>query len=257
MQSRKQKQLNQERHWDSIGSGYDDSIFDVFASDRQQVLTTLIAKYGGKSKLAIDFGCGTGKAFRYLCPAYKSVIGIDISRELLAVAAGRGYKNVSLRKGDLTKAVRVPPADFALCCNVIMLESMDQNLRMFRNIHRSLKKGAVALIVLPSLESFFYSANRLIEWHRREGTSLNQIEADEFNGFSGSKREIINGVVKIDGVPTKHYLKQEIQRMLIDTGFRPSVPIELEYDWTTEYAEPPKWMKGPYPWDWLVIAKKS
>jgi hypothetical protein len=31
---------------------------------------------------------------------------------------------------------------------------------------------------------------------------------------------------------------------------------KVEYDWSTEFADPPRWMKDPYPWDWLVLSKK-
>jgi SAM-dependent methyltransferase len=217
----------------------------------------LIDEYGGKSKTAIDFGCGTGKAFRYLCPAFKSVIGTDISQELLAVATARGYRNVKTVKSDLTKRTKLRGADLALCCNVIMLQSMEQNLMMFKNICQALKPGGTALIVLPSLESFIFVANQLIEWHRRDGTSLDRIDNDEFKGFAGPKLDVIRGVVKIDGVPTKHYLEPEIARIMNAMGFKSVSIRKLEYDWTTEFAEPPKWMKAPYPWDWLIEAIKG
>ena len=29
---------------------------------------------------------------------------------------------------------------------------------------------------------------------------------------------------------------------------------KIAYPWTTEFAEPPRWMREPYPWDWLVEA---
>lgn len=251
----KQKQVNQEKHWNKIGSGYDDSIFDVFSSDRNKRLVKTIKSFGGKAKTAIDFGCGTGKAFEFLCPAFKTVTGLDISKELLAVAATRGFDNISLHKADLTRSLKLNQADFALCCNVVMLQEMKHNLSMLANIYRSLKPGGTALIVLPSLESFLFVANQLIEWHRREGTSLDRIDQTEFTGFSGLKREVINGLVKIDGVPTKHYLKEEITRIMIDIGFKSTIE-QLQYDWTTEFAEPPKWMKAPYPWDWMVIAER-
>jgi hypothetical protein len=32
--------------------------------------------------------------------------------------------------------------------------------------------------------------------------------------------------------------------------------VKLEYGWKTEFSHPPRWMKAPFPWDWLVTARK-
>jgi hypothetical protein len=31
---------------------------------------------------------------------------------------------------------------------------------------------------------------------------------------------------------------------------------KVEYDWDSELASPPDWLKEPYPWDWLVECRK-
>ncbi|MBK6839869.1 MAG: hypothetical protein IPG90_17640 [Bacteroidetes bacterium] len=30
----------------------------------------------------------------------------------------------------------------------------------------------------------------------------------------------------------------------------------LEYSWATEFTSPPKWLRDPYPWDWVVEVKR-
>jgi hypothetical protein len=79
-----------------------------------------------------------------------------------------------------------------------------------------------------------------------------EIIADEFDGFEGTRRDLIQGLVKIDGVVTKHYSLPELELILPQAGFVIKSIQRLEYDWTTEFSKPPSWMKGPYPWDWLV-----
>jgi hypothetical protein len=31
---------------------------------------------------------------------------------------------------------------------------------------------------------------------------------------------------------------------------------KIEYNWDTEFIKPPKWLKEPRPWDWMVVARK-
>jgi len=87
--------MNEEVHWNNIASRYEDEIFDVFKSDRKKVLPRYFKKHANRSHTAIDFGCGVGKAFPYLSPMFKTVLGTDISAECLAIAKKRPYKTLN------------------------------------------------------------------------------------------------------------------------------------------------------------------
>lgn len=63
--------MDQQAHWDKIGSKYDGEIFDVFRSDKNQLLSRYFKKHAHADGRAIDFGCGMGKAFPYLAPAFR------------------------------------------------------------------------------------------------------------------------------------------------------------------------------------------
>ena len=244
--------MDQKKHWDKIGSNYDKEIFDVFQSDRLGKLKQLFRKYSNREHSAVDFGCGTGKALPYLAPAFRHVTAVDISSELLAQANGRGYNNVDFLQADLTKPLKLPSTDFGFCCNVIMLPDLAKNKAMFQNVHKSLRSGGAAVLVLPSLDSFFYSAWRLIQWYAKEGSEAAEIMDSEFDGFKSSKRDLIQGLVHIDGVRTKHYSLAELEVILPQFGFKIESIERLEYEWNTEFSAPPKWMKEPYPWDWVI-----
>ncbi len=249
--------LNEKEHWNKIAPTYDDQIFDVFQSDKKKKLPRYFKKHGGVNKTAIDFGCGNGKSFPYITPLFKQILGLDISKGLLKQGRARGFKNVELKQADLTKKnLALPPADFAFCCNVIMFPNIEQNYEMLRNIYRALKSGGTALIVLPSLDSALFSSWTLMNAYRQEGVKPAEIPASEFHYFKGNKRDIIQGIVHIDGVPTKHYSAMEIEVIFREAGFRVTKLEKLEYDWNTELAEVPKGLGAPYPWDWLVECKK-
>ena len=250
--------MNEKNHWNRIAPSYNDEIFDVFQSDKKKKLTRYIKKHAGLNKTAIDFGCGNGKSFPYLAPQFKQILALDISKGLLKQAAKLRYPNIKLRKMDLTRRVlALPASDFAFCCNVIMFPVIEKNLIMIKNIYRALKPGGTALVILPSLDSVFFSSWRLIDLYRREGVMPKDIPANEFHYFKGDKRDIIQGIVHIDGVPTKHYTEPEIQVIFRDAGLMITRVDKLEYDWNTELSSPPKWLKDPYPWDWLVECRKD
>jgi len=63
---------------------------------------------------------------------------------------------------------------------------------------------------------------------------------------------MVQGIVYIDTVPTKHYAASELEVILPRAGFKITKLEKIEYDWNTEIAEPPKGLGAPYPWDWLV-----
>jgi SAM-dependent methyltransferase len=245
--------MEQRAHWNKIGSAYQDEIFDVFRSDRNKLLPKILKKYANPAYTAIDFGCGVGRAFEYLSPAFKSVLALDISDNLLTIARKTGFKNIAFKQHDLTKPLKAT-ADFGFCCNVVMLPEVEKNRSMLRNIRKSIVPGGNVVMVLPSLDSFFYSAWQLIEWYKKEGTPPGEIDALELAGFKGTKADLIQGIVRIDGVKTKHYSQPELDVLFRSADFTKVIIHKLEYDWTTEFTSPPKWMKEPYPWDWIVEA---
>lgn len=244
--------MNEKKHWEQLAPEYNNEIFDVYASDKFKKLPRLIRKHASPTKTAIDFGCGNGKSFPYLAPVFKSVLGVDISKGLLKQAATRGYKNVTLQAHDVTRKLQAPKADFAFCCNVVMFPDLDKNTKAFQNIARALKPRGTALLVLPSLDSALFSSWQLIQLYGREGVKPHKIPASEFHYFKGNKRDILQGIVHIDKVPTKHYSASELEVILPQAGFTITKLEKLEYDWNTELASPPKNLGAPYPWDWLV-----
>ena len=45
--------------------------------------------------------------------------------------------------------------------------------------------------------------------------------------------------------------------LLSNEGFTTEKFYKIEYDWSTEFLKPPKWLQEPKPWDWMVLAKKK
>lgn len=249
--------MNQEAHWNSIATSYDDEVFDVFKSDKNKILQQYFKKHANKRHEVIDFGCGIGKAFPFLSPAFKKVYATDISEACITIAKQQDYDNITFKRADLTKPnVKFTPAHFGLCCNVAILPDLDKNRAILRTLYRGLRKNGAALIVVPSFESMFFSSWRLVDWYKKEGVAPHEVPSHELNYFEGSTTDIIQGVINISGVPTKHYMASELQVLFDEAGLAITAIEKLEYDWSTEFTSPPTWLKAPYPWDWMVECKK-
>ena len=118
----------------------------------------------------------------------------------------------------------------------------------------SINKNGSLILVVPSLESKLYTNIIANRWN---------VDGDHDEKIASPKKafelatNIKQGVTDIDDVPTKHYLKEELELLLTLEGFEVKQIEKINYTWKTEFNHPPKWLKGPYPWDWMCVAKKT
>jgi hypothetical protein len=148
---------------------------------------------------------------------------------------------------------KIAPCDFAICINAILTHSLKKRTIFFSNLKKSVKKNGHIVLVLPSLESSMLTSIIRQRWNPDK-------DADSFiskNKKSIQYKNILEGNVDIDAVPHKHYLKEELQLLLSLEGFVVKEFQKIEYNWDTEFIKPPKWLKEPIPWDWMLLAKKK
>jgi ArsR family transcriptional regulator len=131
---------------------------------------------GRVADLLVDLGTGTGRMLDVLAPAYRRGIGIDSSREMLAVARSRligaGLNRAEVRLGDIAGLdPAVGPADMIVIHQV--LHYFDDPGRMLAQARRVLKPGGEILIVdfAPHNLEFLRSEHA----HRRLGLSREQM----------------------------------------------------------------------------------
>jgi len=95
-----------------------------------------------------DLGCGSGNLSAEIAPNVKQVIGVDNSSAMLKAAKRRaaGFKNVDLRKGDLSAL----PIDDGICdaaLLVLALTYVSEPEAVLREMARILKPGGRAVVV--------------------------------------------------------------------------------------------------------------
>lgn len=126
----------------------------------------------------IDLGTGTGRMLELLSASYKRGIGIDASREMLAVArsrlSGAGITHAQVRLGDIGDLDTASgPADVIVIHQV--LHYFDDPGRMLAQARRLLKAGGEMLIVdfAPHDLEFLRAEHA----HRRLGLSQTQMSS--------------------------------------------------------------------------------
>ncbi len=247
-------------YWDGVALNYDDKILDALKSDRQGVIRGTIEKHASKRRVAADFGCGVGKTLRLLSKCFSFVDAFDLSSKNIELARRkcRRLPNVRYHHCDLsTGGLTSPCVDFAVSINVLLTPSQEIRAGILRTMGGGIRKGGKLLLVTPSLESALYCDFRLTEWNMREGFAHEDARKDGL--ASGSKKDggVANGIIGVDGVPTKHYVREELEVVLRDAGFEPLETRKVEYEWRTEFDEVPSWLREPYPWDWMVLARRG
>jgi len=201
-----------ERYWDRMAQDFDGEIFDVYANDRRGVIRKAIARHGSAREAAADLGCGTGRLLPELAGAFGRVRGYDISAKCLDIARARcaNLGNVTLARANLANGARLGKVDFAVSVNVAIMPSHEARSAVLANSARCLCPGGRLLLVVPSLESELYSQFRLLQWNLTEGMTPRRAAAEEVESFTDPGASPPTGILCRDGVPTKHYLREEL-----------------------------------------------
>lgn len=243
-------------YWDKLAGVYDARVLNSLEADRDGVIGRAIDELADGRRSAADFGCGTGHYLPALAERFKRVVGIDHSRKLLDAARRRIAKlaNASVRQGDLADraATLEQKVDLGFCMNVLIMPDRQVRRRIGENLARWVRKGGRLLLLVPALESALYVNQRYVSWNVERGVR----RADAKRAGLHADGALLDGIVPLDGAPTKHYLAAETRWTLGEWGFEVDSVQRVAYDWQTEFAHPPRWLGEPYPWDWLVSARR-
>ena len=244
------------KYWEKIAPDYNDEIFDVLKNDAKGLISKAIRKYASKEKKVIDIGCAIGKWLPVLSSLFKKVIAVDISAENLAIAKKLYPKllNTEYRRANMSsQSLALPLCDIGVCINAILTDDFKKRNIFFSNLKKCIKKKGHLILVIPSLESSMLTSIIRQRWNPdKDAHTFIETKKKSFQF-----KNLLQGNAEIDNVPTKHYLKEELQILLNNEGFTPIQFSKIEYDWSTEFLSPVKWLKEPRPWDWMVVAVRT
>lgn len=198
------KRRRQERAGDyfSRNAASWDRLRSLHAPDKavEQALLKLIGKRPFQSML--DLGTGTGRLLEILSPLYRRGVGIDMSREMLAVARANldraGVTNAQVRQGDIF----TPPVErdsFDLVTIHQVLHYLDNPALAVKEAARLLRPGGRLVVVdfAPHALEFLrnehahqrlgFSDRQMEEWFAEAGLDLEEQEAFHPGSAAGDK----------------------------------------------------------------------
>jgi SAM-dependent methyltransferase len=245
------------KHWDNLAGTFEQEVMSSLHTDKSGVLYKAIRKYISKKDHVADFGCGVGGFIPLLSKCAKHVSGSDFSSKCIEIAKKKfaKKKNVDFFVHDLTKPVK-KKYDVAVAANVLISHQPEMLKKMLQHIAASIKKGGYLIVVIPSLESSLYVYKTVVDVLIQQGETR---EASRKNVDAHIKKDyisLVDGVIKVGDVPTKHYLGEEFEAQLLKFKMKEVQRKKLQYPWDTEIESPPKNMKGSEPWDWMFVAEK-
>jgi SAM-dependent methyltransferase len=247
-------------YWNNFAHEYDQLVIDAFTYGRANTIAKQIEQFASRDRDVGDFGCGPGKLLPLLSKKFNRVYGYDFSDKLLDIAKERcqGLSNVEIVCADLSQPVRhLPLVDLAICLNAAIMPDTEQRMAFLKGLTSRIKPGGTLILNVPSMESLLYSASREAEWRRKIDLPPSEVEELTYTNCLTGPKLMAQGILLRGGEPTKHYLKEELI-ILVGQAMRLDLIeiLKMEYDWKTELEidSAPRGMRGPHPWDWLVIA---
>jgi SAM-dependent methyltransferase len=204
---------------EAFGGAYDDLILPR--------LSALLARHAPGARRVADLGIGTGSLVIALARRGFEVVGVDVSRPMLAVARGKvtaaGLEHAAtLVEGDIRDLALEPRIDAAICVYTVVNQlAEDGDLdRLLAGVHRSLVPGGVFVfeVNLPAAYARFWSgletvqagAIRIRRAHARLAANLVEARVTI---------EEADGSVRHDRIVQRAYEATELEPVLARSGF--------------------------------------
>lgn len=105
---------------------------------------------------ALDAGCGTGEHTRILSKHAKSIIGIDISENMLQEAKKKSIQNTSFIEGNILDS-HFADNQFDLIISLAMFEFIDDKDKLMDELYRILKPQGLLVIGTIQKGSSYYN----------------------------------------------------------------------------------------------------
>ncbi len=153
-----------------------DELRSLHAPDDAVEAAMLTAIKGRQIDTMLDLGTGTGRLLELFAPHYQSAVGIDMSREMLAVARAK-LENARITKATIRQGdVSAPPVErgrFDLVTIHQVLHYLDEPQVVLNEAARALRAGGTLLVVDFASHDLEYLRDK--HAHQRLGFSDEQI----------------------------------------------------------------------------------
>jgi hypothetical protein len=83
------------------------------------------------------------------------------------------------------------------------------------------------------------------------------VEVESAPGSGDGPDRARPGVVLIDGVPTKHFRRDELLGAVSQCGAPARSIRPVQYEWHSYGLDPEPHWKATLPWDWLIVSRRK
>ncbi len=131
---------------------------------KRYLIDKILEKFSKKNLQILDLGCGTGWELEILSN-YGQVIGLDGSKTAIKICSKRNFKKLILY--EIKKKLPFKGESFDLICAFDLLEHLQYDGLIVKEINRVLKKGGYCLFTVPAYQFLFSSHDRSLNHLRR------------------------------------------------------------------------------------------
>ncbi len=142
--------LSKASDWDRVARWYDSVVGEDGSFYQKNLIFPKLLKLLQlqKEEQVLDLACGQGAFCRYLDEKGFSVLGGDLSRELIRMAKARSSSNVLYSHFDAGDPEALEGNRYDAISCILALQNMEQLSGVFQNIHRWLKVGGRFVLVI-------------------------------------------------------------------------------------------------------------
>lgn len=133
---------------------------------RNRIITDMVRRYFGDARAVMEVGCGTGYVLAALAKTLPqaSITGSEIYTNGLGYAAKRLQNRAALFQMDATDLPFTGEFDLIAACDV--LEHIEDDRRVLKEMHRALRPGGGLLLTVPQHPAL-WSASDDLAFHKR------------------------------------------------------------------------------------------
>lgn len=241
--------MRDKNYWTEAARDWDHEIYDAYANDLGGVIRSELESAARGARSVADYGCGVGHYLLRLSRLFDEVVGFDQSPACVALAGKRVRNRKNVRVGPARSALRHHRDEFdvVVCINVAIHPARSSWKAALATAAGLVRPGGRLVLVVPALESASLIQTALFasgspRWSERAIRKRHWVERD--------------GVVRLHGVATKHYLRHELRNCLSAVGLNTVRTRRVEFSWASHGVRPLGELRRERPWDWLAVATR-
>ena len=236
-------------YWDNMAASWDDEIFNSLHHDKFGIIAEELRRSARAARSVADFGCGTGNYLPFLSRLFEHVHGFERSRPCVAMAQALvgGLGHVAVHPASAGALRRFGRFDVVLCANVAVHPSLRARQGILRSVRSLLAPGGRLILIVPALESA-----RMVAAAERSAPGGQAGGAGDWDADSHA-----GGVVTIEGMPYKHYGKEELRWFLKQLGFAVLRIRRVKYSWGSQGVRATPDIRDTLPWDWIAVGRRT